>query len=93
MDARLTWSAKSQKSWPRPLAVFGSELLQVFSELVVRQPDITHNGSHRDCVDRIVTRYGHNQSSVGHDGMLALPRNPKAQFFEGANGIEVIHSG
>ncbi len=54
---------------------------------------VTHNIAHRNRMDRIVTRDGHDSTSIGHHDVLALPDYTEPRLLQGANRIEVIGSG
>lgn len=62
----------------------------MLAELLGRQTSISRDSAHREGIDGIVTRNGHNALAVGHDDMLALARDAKADLLEHPDRVEVI---
>ena len=52
--------------------------LQKFFELLRRQPGVFGEVRHRESVDVVMARDGEPDAPVGHDGMLAFPRDAEA---------------
>ena len=54
------------------------------------QAGVTRNTAHRERVNRVMPRNGHDALTVAHDDVLALAHYSKPGFFERAHGVKVI---
>lgn len=67
--------------------------LQQRAELLDGKPCVARNSAHRERVDRIMARNGHDALAVAHDNVLPLTHDPKTGLFECAHGVEMIDAG
>src|SRR5690606_29852003 len=61
-------------------------------KLLVRQPSVAYDVAHRDRVNWVMARDRQDACAISHDDMLALSRDAKADFFQCADGLKMIHA-
>ena len=59
------------------------------AELLRRKAGILDNTTHRECVHGVMPWDGHDPPAVGHDDVLALPRDLKAGLLKRPNSPKV----
>ncbi len=64
-------------------------VLEQFSKLLRREACIANNSAHRDRINRIVARNGHDSPAICHYNVPALSRNVEPSFFAGLDRAQV----
>jgi hypothetical protein len=73
------------------MAVHHAGLKELF-KFFIAYARITDDVAHRNCVNGIMAWNRNDPIAIGHYDVLALTCNPKTQFFQSLNRLQVVDS-